>query len=102
MTMTNQYYRVLSRIYPKQSFHIVFLFFALTTISCFISNASAQTPSGNTKILGSDTAIVGQEIEISIELKNPSHVNSYNVDLQYPKVVDYKMSAGRMAIQHRM
>ena len=94
MTVTNPYCYVLSRVYPKQSFRVVFLFLALTTISCFIHNASGQLPTGNAKILGPNTAIVGQEIEISIELINPSQVNSYNVDIQYPKVVDYRSVSG--------
>ena len=85
MTITNRYCRVLSRTYPKQSFHAIVLLLALTTINCFIPNADAQTPSGNAKIIGYDTAIIGQEIEISTELENPNQVNSYNVDIQYPK-----------------
>ena len=94
MKIKNQYCCVLRRIHPKQSFRVIFLLLAYTTISCFIHNASSQTPSGGIRLVGPALTPVGQEFDVSARLTNTQDVNWYDIDIRYPEAVDFVKVSG--------
>ena len=90
MTTTNQYCCVLSRIYPKPSFCVVFFVLALTTINCVIHKTSAQvTASAEMELTGPGIGIVDEEFGITVNLVNPSNVRGFLIALTYPSTFNY-------------
>ena len=81
--------RSFMRMIPKYC-SLLFLGVILATRNFFTQRASAQTPSGDMRLIGPDTTpIAGREFNVSVQLIKPHNVDCYQVDLQYPDVVDF-------------